>query len=194
MNPLQELVSNFQELVAQVPEIIRPFIVMLAGTIPFIEGELAATIGIVGGLNPIVAAIAAAAGNFLCVLVVVLLTSRARTAVVNRSRARVGAGVGAGGSAASLSADDADLLDRMPSDKPVSKGRQRFNRMLVRFGVPGASILGPLAIPTQFTSAILVAAGTSRAWVLLWQAVAIVIWTTVTTLSVWAALTFLVGV
>lgn len=194
MNPLQELVSNFQELVAQVPEIIRPFIVMLAGTIPFIEGELAATIGIVGGLNPIVAAIAAAAGNFLCVLVVVLLTSRARTAVVNRSRARVGAGVGAGGSAASLSADDADLLDRMPSDKPVSKGRQRFNRMLVRFGVPGASILGPLAIPTQFTSAILVAAGTSRAWVLLWQAVAIVIWTTVTTVSVWAALTFLVGV
>jgi len=194
MNPLQELVSNFQELVAQVPEIIRPFIVMLAGTIPFIEGELAATIGIVGGLNPIVAAIAAAAGNFLCVLVVVLLTSRARTAVVNRSRARVGAGVGAGGSAASLSADDAALLDRMPSDKPVSKGRQRFNRMLVRFGVPGASILGPLAIPTQFTSAILVAAGTSRAWVLLWQAVAIVIWTTVTTVSVWAALTFLVGV
>ncbi len=147
MNPLQELVSNFQELVAQVPEIIRPFIVMLAGTIPFIEGELAATIGIVGGLNPIVAAIAAAAGNFLCVLVVVLLTSRARTAVVDRSRARVGAGVGAGGSAASLSADDAALLDRMPSDKPVSKGRQRFNRMLVRFGVPGASILGSSGHP-----------------------------------------------
>ena len=173
MNPLQELVTNFQDLVAQVPEIVRPLIVMLAGTIPFVEGEVAAMIGIVGGLNPIVAAIAAASGNFLCVLVVVLLTSRARTAVVNR---------------ASASQDDAT-----PS-KPESKGRQRFKRWLVRFGVPGASILGPLAIPTQFTSAILVASGTRRGWVLLWQAVAIVIWTTVTTVSIWAAMTYVVGV
>ncbi len=54
--------------------------------------------------------------------------------------------------------------------------------------MPGASILGPLAIPTQFTSAILVASGTPRRWVLLWQAVAIVIWTTVATISVWLAL------
>lgn len=173
MNPLQELVTNFQDLVAQVPEILRPLIAMLAGTIPFVEGEVAAMIGIVGGLNPIAAAIAAASGNFLCVLVVVLLTSRARTAVVNR---------------ASASQDDA-----APS-KPESKGRQRFKRWLVRFGVPGASILGPLAIPTQFTSAILVASGTRRGWVLLWQAVAIVIWTTVTTVSIWAAMTYVVGV
>ena len=194
MNPLHDLISNFQDLVAQVPELIQPFIVMLAGAIPFIEGEGASIIGIVGGLNPIVAAIAAAAGNFLSVLFVVLLTTRARTAVVNRSSVRVGATVGAAASSA-VEGDEKDaVLEETASARPESKGRQRFKKWLVRFGVPGASILGPLAIPTQFTSAMLVAAGTPRGWVLLWQAVAIVIWTTVATISAWAALTFVVGV
>lgn len=194
MNPLQDLINSFQDLVAQVPEFIQPFIVMLAGAIPFVEGEGAAIIGIVGGLDPIVAGIAAAAGNFLCVLLVVLLTSRARTAVVNRSSVRVGATVGGAAPSAVDSEETDAAFEGTASAKPESKGRRRVKQWLVRFGVPGASILGPLAIPTQFTAAMLVAAGTSRAWVLLWQAVAIIIWTTVTTISAWAALTFVVGV
>jgi hypothetical protein len=64
----------------------------------------------------------------------------------------------------------------------------------VRFGVPGASLLGPLAIPTQFTAAILVAGGSPRRWVLLWQAVSIALWTTVITVMIWLALTHVVGV
>lgn len=195
MNPIQELIRNFQDLVAQVPEIIQPLIVVLAGAVPFIEGELAAMIGIVGGLNLIVAAIAAAAGNFLSVLLVVFFTSRARTAVVNHSRVRVGAVAGAADAPDSLGYDEgATAFAETAPAKPESKGTQRFKKWLVRFGVPGASILGPLAIPTQFTSAILVASGVRRGWVLLWQAVAIVLWTTVSTVSIWAALTFVVGV
>ncbi|QEW02769.1 small multidrug efflux protein [Microbacterium lushaniae] len=193
MNPLQELVSNFQQLVSQVPELVQPLIVMLAAAIPFLEGELGATIGIIGGLHPLVAGIAAAIGNFVSVLLVVLLTSGARTAVVRRP-IRVGAGVAAGSSEASRFDEPADTFDQITSAKPESKGRARFKKWLVRFGVPGASILGPLAIPTQITSAILVGSGVARAWVLLWQAVAIIFWTTVTTVSVWAALTFVVGV
>ncbi|MBP3044221.1 small multidrug efflux protein [Arthrobacter jiangjiafuii] len=193
MNPIQEMVVNFQELAAQVPEILRPFIVMLAGAVPFIEGEGASVIGLVGGLNPIVAGIAAAAGNFLSVLLVVLFASRTRTAVVKHNRGRAAARnaalvpgpAGYGGS---------PMLEETPPARRESKGQQRFKKWLVRFGVPGASILGPLAIPTQFTSAILIASGTSRGWVLLWQAVAIILWTTVITVSVWAALTYVVGV
>ncbi|MEV4901251.1 small multidrug efflux protein [Citricoccus sp. NPDC055426] len=183
MNPIEQLIRGFQDLVAHVPELVQPFVVMLAGVVPFVEGEVAALVGVVGGINPIIAGVSAAAGNFLSVLLVVLLTSRARTAVVDRRAVRVPVAVGAVSSAEAL-----------PVEKPESKGRAKFKRWLVRFGVPGASILGPLAIPTQFTSAMLVAGGTSRAWVLLWQAVAIAIWTTVSTVSVWAALTFLVDV
>ena len=56
--------------------------------------------------------------------------------------------------------------------------------MLVRFGVPGASLLGPIATPTQFTAAFLVSTGVRRGWVLLWQAIAIVLWTTLITLII----------
>jgi hypothetical protein len=191
VNPIEQLVENFQDLVAQVPELIQPVIVLLAGAIPFIEGEGGAIIGVAGGINPIVAAIAAATGNFLSVLLVALLTSRARATVVNRGRVLVGASGGVA-EAPEAAGADAAALGETAQAKPESKGRQRFKRWLVRFGVPGASILGPLAIPTQFTTAILVAGGTRRGWVLLWQAVAIVIWTTVATISVWAALTFVV--
>lgn len=179
MNPIEELVNNFQHLVAQVPEVIQPFIVMLAGAIPFIDGEVATIIGVVGGINPIIAAIAAAAGNFLSVVLVVLLSSRARTAVKNRKSGHTAAAVGAAGTVITMEA---------PPAKPESKGRLRFKKWLARYGVPGASILGPLAIPAQFTSAILVVGGTPRAWVLLWQAIAIALWTTIATISVWLAL------
>jgi hypothetical protein len=185
MNPVEQLVNSFQDLVGQVPWIIQPVIVMLAGAIPFIEGEVASLIGVVAGLNPIVAGVAAAAGNFLCVLLVVLLTSRARAAVVNHRKVHIVANVGLAGVPESA-ADTA--LQKSPPAKPESKGHKRFKKMLDRFGVPGASLLGPLAIPTQFMSAMLVAGGTPRARVLLWQAVSIVLWTTVATVSTWLAL------
>lgn len=169
MPAVEELVQSFQELVTHVPEIVQPFVVLLAAAVPFLEGEVASLIGVAGGIHPAVAAVAAGAGNFVSVLLVALLTARARTAVTTRT------------------------ASRRPA-KPESKGERRFKRWLVRFGVPGASILGPLAIPTQFTSALLVAGGTPRRWVLLWQAVAIAVWTTVATVSAWAALTYVVGV
>lgn len=188
MNPIEQLIVNIQELVAQVPEAVQPFIIMLAGAIPMVEGEGGAIIGVVGGIHPVVAAAAAAAGNFLSVLLAVALTSRARTAVVDRRPSRVAVGAGAGPGV------DGEALHETPTAKPVSKGRQRLNAWLVRYGVPGASILGPFAVPTQITATVLVGGGTPRRWVLLWQAVAIVIWTTVGTVSVWAALTYVVGV
>ncbi|MGP9846318.1 small multidrug efflux protein [Brachybacterium sp. 107] len=176
-------------------ELIQPLVVLLAGAIPFLEVEGASIIGIAGGMNPIVVAIAAMAGNFLSVLLVVLFSSRARSAVVDRRSARVAAMAGGPAAESELPpADPADLSAPDASAALESKGRRRFKRWLVRFGVPGATLLGPLAIPTQFTAAILVAAGTPRRWVLLWQAVAIVLWGSIATISTWAALTFLIAV
>jgi hypothetical protein len=187
MSPIERTVDSFQELVTQVPEIVQPIIVMLAGAIPFVEGEGGAVIGVVGGLPPVVAAVAAAMGNFLCVLIVVAVTSRTRTAVVDRHPRLVG--VGGGGSRPSVD----EQAVRTTVAKAESRRRRRFNRWLVRFGVPGASVLGPLAVPTQLTSAILIGGGVPPRKVLLWQAVAIAVWTTVATVSAWAALTYVVG-
>jgi membrane protein DedA with SNARE-associated domain len=157
MNPVSDLVLGFQNLVAGLPELLRPLIVALAGAVPFIEGEGAAAIGIVGGIHPVVAAIAGFAGNLLCVAVIVFIGARVRTAVVTR-----------GGRSA---------------EEP-SPRRQKVMRAYERYGTPGVSLLGPLLVPTQITAAALVGTGVSAGKVLFWQAVAIALWTTAITLII----------
>ncbi|MGO1359738.1 MAG: small multidrug efflux protein, partial [Brevibacterium aurantiacum] len=86
---MNSLITFFQGLASHVPELLQPFIIALAGAVPFVEGEVSAVIGVWAGLNPIVAGVAGAIGNFICVTVIVLLGARAREAVVaRRSRAR----------------------------------------------------------------------------------------------------------
>lgn len=169
------LIEIFQNLVGQVPELLQPLIVALAGAIPFIEGEGAVSIGILGGINPVIAAIAAIVGNFLTVALLVLLSSGARTAVVNRRRASVLAGSGR-----NVEPDAAD--ERLAvEDESARKAarRQKFQRALERYGVPGVSLLGPLLLPTHFTATMLAAVGVGKVRILIWQAVAIIGWTTV---------------
>ena len=156
-NPVSDLILGFQGLVADVPDLVQPLILALAGAVPFIEGEGAAAIGIIGGIPPIVAAIAGAVGNIICVAVVVLATSRVRTAVTTR---------------------------RGAIEKPPTARREKFEKAYHRYGTPGVSLLGPLLLPTQFTAAALTSTGVPPMRVLAWQAAAIVLWTTVITLII----------
>lgn len=171
------LISTFQEWVAQVPELVQPLIVALAGAIPFIEGEGAASIGIIGGINPVVAAIAGIVGNFVCVAILVLASSGARKAIVDRSRTREAAMAGGG------SAMEVEPVEQTRG----AARREKFQRAFTRYGVPGVSLLGPLLLPTHFTATMLAAAGVSKGRVLLWQAVAIIGWTTVISVIVGSA-------
>jgi uncharacterized membrane protein len=192
------LIDTFQDLVAQVPEFLQPLVVAAAGAVPFIEGEGAATIGILGGIHPVVAALAGIAGNFLCVLVLVLLSSSAHDAVVSRRRARLrsreavsvgapavasvdGSGPGSGTGTGSTGA----VTDQpVASFEEQSPRKAKFQRAFERYGVPGVSLLGPLLLPTQFTATMLAAAGVDKVRILVWQAVAIVLWTTALSLLV----------
>lgn len=163
---MHDLIAGFQNLIATVPEVVQPFIVALAGAVPFVEGEGAAVIGIVGGIHPIVAAIAAAVGNFVCVAIVVLVGAGVRSAVTSGRVATAGGAVA-----------------------ETSPRREKFQRAFVRYGVPGVSLLGPLLLPTQLTSAMLAGAGVAKGRILVWQAIAITMWTTIATLivtGVWA--------
>lgn len=198
MNPYEAL----QDLVDQVPTIVQPLVVSLAGMVPYIEGEGSAALGVLAGINPVVAALAGATGNILAVFVVVHFGDRLRTAVMSRrarrstagSRVEVLAG-GGGGAPGPMDSIDPDDPTRSPApDAPKpSKGRARLQRWVVRFGVPGASLIAPLALPTHLTAATLVASGVARNWVLLWQVIAIVLWTTVITLAATGVLSLLVG-
>jgi hypothetical protein len=169
--------------------------------IPYVEGEGSAALGILAGINPVLAAIAGAAGNILAVVLVVLFSACVRESIVAR-KSRATPDVAHDGARIDRLRDAAsvDVLGA-PVDTTAdgamtrrAKGRKRLGAWLVRFGVPGASILAPLALPTQLTAAFLVASGVKKSWVILWQVVAIVLWTGlvaaaalgVTTLLGWA--------
>ncbi|GAA3670400.1 small multidrug efflux protein [Microbacterium marinilacus] len=154
-NPVADLILGFQDLVSQVPVVLQPVVVALAGAVPFIEGEGAAAIGIIGGIHPVLAAVSAAVGNFVCVALVVLLGAGVRSAIAARRE------------------------QRAPSPR-----REKFQRAFARYGVPGVSLLGPLLLPTHFTAVMLAGAGVAKGRILIWQAAAIVLWTTALTLII----------
>lgn len=184
-----------QDFINQVPDILQPLMVAVAAAIPYVEGEGAAALGIIAGINPIVAALAAIAGNVLCVIAVVLLGSRIRSGAVRRRAARTtatevaadraGSGLVTSSIAttgtATLTTEDIPRTavgseEDADAARP-SKGQAKLRRWLVKFGVPGASLLAPLALPTMLTAAFFVASGVRKEWVILWQIVAIVLWT-----------------
>lgn len=159
------LIEMFQDLVAQVPVLVQPIIIALAGAVPFIEGEGAVAIGILGGMNPITAGLAAGLGGFASVFVVVSLSSRARQAVrARRSRALV--------------ASDGTVIDARVESEPSARER-KFRKMFDRYGVPGVCLLGPLVLPPVFTAPMLIAVGVTPKRVLAWQAVGIMLWVVV---------------
>ncbi|MCR2800870.1 small multidrug efflux protein [Microbacterium sp. zg-Y818] len=181
------LIDRFQDLVAQVPDLVQPLILALAGAVPFIEGEGAAAIGIVGGIHPVVAVAAGVVGNFLCVAVLVLLSSGARTAVVTRRResvrAREAVAIGGGAPVQDLACETPDVETTEGLGGNPTR-RAKFLRALDRYGVPGVSLLGPLLLPTHFTATMLAAVGVGKVRILAWQAVAIVGWSTIIALLV----------
>lgn len=195
-----DLIAFLNDLMAQVPALLQPVVVAAAGAIPFVEGEGAVALGVFSGLHPVAAGTAAAVGNFLAVLVVVLLGVRARRAVTDRSRARTSAHAAepamaanaanagtAGAVGAPLAGGAGEVAaagrDGRSSDRKAAR-RAKFQKAYERYGVPGVSLLGPLLLPTHITAGMLAASGVGAVRVLVWQAAAIVVWTTITALVV----------
>lgn len=163
-----DVVTSWQDLLGQAPQLLQPVVIALAGAVPFVEGEGAVVIGVLGGLHPVVAGVAAALGNVVVVALLVLASARTRRAVAAGRRS------GGGG------ADD----DAAGAPGRSSARRVKFQRAYERYGVPGVSLLGPLLLPTHLTATMLAATGVAVRRVLLWQAVAIAGWTALTALVV----------
>lgn len=182
-----DLIGIFRDLFAQVPELLQPLVIAAAGAIPFVEGEGAAAIGIIGGLHPVIAIITGIVGNFACVAILVWTSASARDAVVSRHRERRSRRAEqdddwlAGAGEAVVDDPVVDLAvglteTREDVDERKARRRTKFKQAFERYGVPGVSLLGPLLLPTQFTAVMLAASGVSRVRILFWQALAIIGW------------------
>ncbi|GEK80696.1 hypothetical protein ABA31_20470 [Agrococcus baldri] len=122
--------------------------IMLISAIPFVESYFGAVIGILVGLHPAVAIVAAIIGNAISMFAFVFAADVARKKVV----------------------------EGRETAKEPSPRRERLKRMFDRFGVPGVSLLGQTLLPSQITSGAMVSFGASRNAVLLWQCISIVVW------------------
>jgi hypothetical protein len=148
---MTDVVTALQDFTLGLPPLLRWVGVLLAGAIPYVEAEGAAVLGILAGINPVVAIPAAIVGNAIALAVVVWLIGAAR-AGVTRGRAH---------------------------DKETSPKRQRMRRVFDRYGVPGVSLLGPLLLPSHVTAAAMVGFGAPKARVFVWGVVAVGLWAVV---------------
>lgn len=147
---MQDFIVNLQNFVTGLPEAVQFLGVFLIGLIPFVESHLGSVIGVAAGVPMPLAVLAATVGNTISVLAFVFVGAKVRGAF---RRGRAGAG-----------------------EKREGRGRSRVKENMERFGVLGASLIGPVLLPSQFTSTALVGAGAHRGAVVAWTLVAVVLW------------------
>lgn len=148
--PEDHWVGQLQRWTDSLPGPLQWLGIILISAIPFVESYFGAPIGVIVGLHPAVAVATATVGNMLSLVVVVYLAHWVRTAILHRRDP-----------------------DRAATDSPK---RDRVQKIFDRFGVPGVSILGPLALPSQITAPLMVSFGANRHAVMLWMLVSVVLW------------------
>ncbi|MDO4712629.1 MAG: small multi-drug export protein [Candidatus Saccharibacteria bacterium] len=144
---LQPFIIEIAQFTAAVPLVWQVVAVVVWSAIPFIESDVGVAIGIGVGVSPIPATIAAIVGNWLAVMAVIILTDKARTKLRGEKEAQ-----------------------------SESKRSRRVMRAMQKFGVPGASLLGPLLVGTHLNAFCMAAAGVNKRYLMVWQTIAIVVW------------------
>lgn len=141
------MIETLQDFTSSLPPLLQWLGIMLVAAIPFVESYFGAVIGVVIGLNPVVAIAAAIVGNVISMLIFVLSAHGLRSKVSSAKE-----------------------------QKPLSPRRQKLRAQFDKYGVAGVSLLGQAILPSQITSAAMVSFGASKNVVILWQIISIIIW------------------
>lgn len=141
------MLETLQDFTSSFPELLQWVGVMLIAAIPFVESYFGAAVGVLAGINPVVAIAAAIVGNFVSMLIFVLSAHGVRSGVVRGKEA-----------------------------KPLSPRRQKLRERFDKYGVAGVSLLGQLILPSQITSAAMVSFGAPKNTVIFWQTISIIMW------------------
>lgn len=143
------MLDFYQQLTAiteQVPVIIQLLVTAAWGAIPFVESEFAAGIAVIAGVVVVPAIIAAVIGNILSVVLVIVLADKVRE------------------------------WRRSHHIKESSERQKKVKRAIHKYGIPGASLAGPLITGTHAMALIAMASGAPRRTVIIWQIIAITVW------------------
>lgn len=143
-------VATVQDQIDNLPELIQSLGVFIASMIPFVEGYGASIIGVLLGIPLWVTVPSAVLGNLAIISVIVFVTSKTRTAIIQRQTA--------------------------DADEPSSPKHKRVQRLFNTYGVPGVTLLGMLLVPTHVTAPLLVSFGATQRSVIIWHAISITLY------------------
>lgn len=139
--------ESLQAFTSSLPPLLQWVGVLLIAAVPFVESYFGSVVGVVSGLNPVVAIAAAVVGNVVSMLIFVLSAHRVRSKVVS-GKAPVQA----------------------------SPRREKLRAKFEKYGVAGVSLLGQTILPSQITSAAMVSFGAPKNAVIMWQVISITVW------------------
>ncbi|MFF2890139.1 small multi-drug export protein [Paenibacillus sp. NPDC057967] len=141
-------IGSILEGVKEANLFIQLGVVFLVSLVPFLEGYVAASVGIVIGFSAIPTIIAASLGNWLSVMAIVVLYEK----LSQRRKAKQKDG---------------------GSGKRMEAARKLFNK----YGVPGVALIGPIVFGHHIGAFISLVSGASRRYVTLWMTVGVLVWT-----------------
>lgn len=138
--------------------------VFLGGAAPWLEAIVVIPVGIVAGLPPGLALLAAVVGNLLTVAAAAWFGQRLRRWWIRRRRAR-GTGV----------------ADPATAEQPASRSKRwrRVERMMHRWGLPALAVVGPLGLGTQISALVAVSLGVTARAAFAWVGGGTVAWSVV---------------
>ena len=125
--------------------------IILIAAVPFVESYGGGFIAVIVGLPVWAAVVSAVVGNAAAVALLVYPAHWIRAQVIKRREPQ-------------------ELSHRQ------LKRREKALRIFNKFGVPGVALLGPLALPSQFTAPMMVSFGASKNRVMIWMVVSILVW------------------
>ncbi|GKU78979.1 small multi-drug export protein [Paenibacillus sp. L3-i20] len=132
--------------------------VFLLSAIPWVESVVVVPLGIYLGLDPIIVTILGFLGNWIVVLLIVMLFDRFNQWRARRRAAKYG-----------------------PDDKGKEKGKkyERAHKVFVKYGLPGLAIIGPILIGTDIVAAFAMIFLAPRNKVILWMTIGLAFWSIV---------------
>jgi Ca2+/H+ antiporter, TMEM165/GDT1 family len=155
--------------------------VFVLAAIPWIELAAVVPLGILFGLAPVPVGILGFAGNWLTVVLLILLfdqfqqwrlkrKSSRREAMAVASETRMEAGTEVEAEGAEEEAEGAAM---------TSKRGQRAKRIWHRYGLPGLALIGPFFVGSHIAAAVAMAFKAPRRLVTMWMSISLVAWTIV---------------
>ncbi|KOY17903.1 small multi-drug export protein [Paenibacillus xylanivorans] len=141
-------IGSLLEGVKEANIIIQLGAVFLVSLVPFLEGYIAASVGIIVGIPAVPTIVAASVGNWLSIMAIIVLYDKLR----HRRNAKQRDG---------------------RSNKRMELARKLFNK----YGVPGVALIGPLVFGHHVGAFISLISGASRRYVTLWMTIGVLVWT-----------------